>query len=184
MQLKKVRNAITGKIALQLYESMILPIMDYADIFCHNKSPKTIKRYQVIQNRCIRIISCVPRLPNTNEEAKKLGLISIANRRALHVLQFSHELTINQHELLERYDSHGSRGPRTRLRDSSRNQFKMFKLSKVLIEKSISFMLRCKWNALPWPIMQLINILLPAIYWQTQISLNSELLGLYPPNHS
>lgn len=79
MQLKKIRNSITHKIALQLYKCMILPIMDYADIFCHNKSSKLLKKFQIMQNRCVRLISRFPRLTSTEEETKKLELIATGN---------------------------------------------------------------------------------------------------------
>lgn len=144
MQLRKIRSSFTQKIALQLYKSMILHIIDYADIFYHNKSTKLVNKFQVIQNRCVRLV-------NTDVETSNLGLIPIANRRALHILQFARELTFTQPELLESLVANLGQGTQTRSHDPSRSQFKLFKPNKVLIEKSISYMLRNKWNALPTP---------------------------------
>lgn len=149
MQLKRIRNCITHKIALQLFKSMILPIMDYADIFCHNKSTRLIKKFQVIQNRCIRIISGFSRLTNKDEEATKLGLLPLSNRRALHILQFALELSTKQPELTESFGLNPLDRMTTRPCNPSRTQFKMFRPIKTLIERSISYMIRSRWNALP-----------------------------------
>lgn len=128
---------------------MILPIMDYADIFCHNKSLKLLHKYQTIQNRCVRLISRIPRLSSTDEESKNLGLIPIANRRALHILQFTCELSLNQPELTITLNDNLRRVTLTRSHDPSRIQFKLFKPNKSLVLNSISYMLRSRWNALP-----------------------------------
>lgn len=71
MQLKRIRSSISHKIALQLYKCMILPILDYADIFYHNKNVSLLAKLQIIQNRCVRIISKLPRQANTESEEKK-----------------------------------------------------------------------------------------------------------------
>lgn len=93
-QLGKIRNSISAKTALQIYKTMILPILDYGDIFFHNKRGKLLKKLQVLQNSCIRIISKLPRLTNTTEEEVKLGLLPLKMRRSLHILQFAHNIAI------------------------------------------------------------------------------------------
>lgn len=130
-------------------KSMILPIMDYADIFCHNKSSKLLGKYQTIQNRCVRLISRIPRTVNIEEESKTLGLVPTAHRRALHMLQFALELPSSQPDLIETITPDQNLMARTRSRDPARTQFKMFKPNRTLIQNSISYQLRSIWNALP-----------------------------------
>lgn len=145
-QLKRIRNSITHKIALQLYKSMILPIIDYADIFCHNKNSVLLKKFQTLQNRCIRIISRLPRLSSTADETKKLGLLPLHTRRSLHILQFGFELINSDASLV---DEAVQPREQTRTRNPLRTQFNIFRPRKALIEKSISYVLRKNWNNLP-----------------------------------
>lgn len=79
---------------------MILPIMDYADIFYHNKNSGLLKKFQTIQNRCIRIISKLPRLTNTEDEERRLELLPLNTRRAIHIIQFASDITYKQPNLL------------------------------------------------------------------------------------
>lgn len=66
----QLKNCIS-QTALLLYKSMILPIINYADIFYHNKNMKVIKKFQMLQNRCIRIINKMHTRTNTlNEESR------------------------------------------------------------------------------------------------------------------
>lgn len=129
---------------------MILPIIDYADIFYHNKNIQLLQKFQVIQNRCIRNISKLPRMTNTDNEANRLSLLPLSERRALHVLQFALETANKQPSLLISNDQRlHSMCVQTCSHDHTRKQFKMFKPAKILVERSISFMLRKSWNSLP-----------------------------------
>lgn len=153
LQLKRIRPSITNKIATQLYKCMILPIMDYADIFYHNKNSVLLKKLQIIQNRCIRIISKLPRLTNTENEEKRLDLLSLGVRRAIHIIQFASDIVQKQQNLLMAPSNSNSNniGTRTQTRSQNpdRNQMAMFRPKKGLVEKSISYTLRKAWNALP-----------------------------------
>lgn len=152
LQLKRIRNSISHKIALQLYKCMILPIIDYADIFYHNKNASLLKKFQIIQNRCIRIISQLPRISNTEDEEKKLDLLPLNTRRAVHVLQFASDIVSKQPELMSDSNSGLSNknpGALTRSQNPNRKQMTMFRPNKSITEKSISYTLRKSWNALP-----------------------------------
>lgn len=48
-QLCKIHNSISAKTALQFYKTMILPMLDFGDLFFHNKSKKLINKLQVIK---------------------------------------------------------------------------------------------------------------------------------------
>lgn len=149
-QLKRVRPSISKKVATQLYKSMILPIMDYVDIFIHNKSTALLHKYQTLQNRAIRIISRLSRLTNTDEEAQKLGLISMAKRRSLQIIQFAFDAIKNENGLLTRGEEINkvSRA-QTRSLNPLRTQLKIFWPRCSRIEKSLSYVIRKEWNSLP-----------------------------------
>lgn len=148
-QLNKIRHSLSAKTALQSYKTMILPIIDYGDIFLQNKSSKYMSKLQTIQNRCIRTISKLPRLTNTKEEEKMLELLPLNERRALHTLQFAHELTINEKTLFTNTTTLQSQRATTRAMNPERHQFKIFRPTKTLTEKSISYCMRKAWNRLP-----------------------------------
>lgn len=66
------------------------------------------------------------------------------------MLQFAFKTVYNQPNLLANNDHDElPRGVQTHSHDRSRKQFKMFRPAKVLVEKSISFLLRKSWNSLP-----------------------------------
>lgn len=128
---------------------MILPVIDYGDIFYHNTNASLLKKLQVIQNKCMRIISRLPRLANTVGEERKLDLVPLCER-SLHIIQFAYELVINQSNVLEKY--HLESTPDriiTRSQDPGRKQITMFRPTKSLIKKSISYTMRNPGMKLP-----------------------------------
>lgn len=153
LQLKRIRNSITHKIALQLYKCMILPIFDYADIFYHNKNMSLLKKFQTVQNRCIRIISKLPRLTNTETEESRLELLPLEVRRAIHIIQFASDIVYKQPNLTIAQANTGTviseTRTQTRSQNPDRHQMTMFRPKKTIVERSISYTLRKAWNALP-----------------------------------
>lgn len=81
---------------------MILPIIDYADIFYHNRNIGLLKKFQTVQNR-IRIVSKLPRLTNTESEGKRLELLPLDIRRSIHIIQFASDIVFKQPELTSSY---------------------------------------------------------------------------------
>lgn len=155
-QLRRIRKSLTNKIALQLYKSMILPVMDYGDLFYQNKNRKLLNKLNVLQNRSVRIISKLPKLTNTDSELKKLDLIPLSNRRALHTLQFAFDLVKCKPHLTVQFDDTSSlERMHTRSHNPYRNQFNIFRPTKSKIERSISYTMRKAWNALPSDVHQL-----------------------------
>lgn len=126
-KLYKIRNCLSAKTALQLYKSMILPVVDYGDIFTHNKNDKILKKLQTIQNRCILTIFRLQKLANTNEEEKKLDLLPLTERSALHVLQFAFDLSVSDTTLFTKASLSQHNGVATRSMAPDRHQFKIFR---------------------------------------------------------
>lgn len=155
-QLRKIRKSLSDKVALQLYKSMILPVMDYSDIFYHHQNAKLVRKLQTLQNRAIRVISRLSRLTNTEDEERKLGLLPLSVRRAQHILLFAFEIRNSMPHLTVLFDDDRNQTKMfTRHYNPDRNQFKMFRPAKTLIQKSISYVLRSTWNALPSQIHQI-----------------------------
>ena len=58
--LSKVRKYMTFEASLQIYETMILPIMEYRDILYDGGDQKFLTKLQTLQNRCLRICNFEP----------------------------------------------------------------------------------------------------------------------------
>ena len=52
--LAKVKKYLNNDIALQIYKSMILPYLDYADVIFSRSSSKDLDKLR-LQNRCLRM---------------------------------------------------------------------------------------------------------------------------------
>ena len=53
-QMTKIRPLLTKKAALLVYKNMILPILEYGDIFLHSASQKIRKKLQTLQNKALK----------------------------------------------------------------------------------------------------------------------------------
>ena len=87
MNLTVIFSYISQDVALTIYKTMILPILEYGDILCDNVNKKPLNKLQAIQNRCLH--TCI--LPNQHVPTIRINEIcKIANlkmRREMH-LQF------------------------------------------------------------------------------------------------
>ena len=52
--LSQIRSFITKKAAILIYKNMILPILEYGDIFLHSASQKIRKKLQTLKNKALR----------------------------------------------------------------------------------------------------------------------------------
>ena len=60
--LHKIKSYITEDTATKIYKSMILPYLDYGDIFYMNSTTKQVKKLQILQNKALKI--CYNDRPN------------------------------------------------------------------------------------------------------------------------
>ena len=71
--LSKIRSFITKKAAILIHKNMILPVLEYGDIFLHSASQKIRKKLQTLQNKALRCALNKEKYTETNalhEEAK------------------------------------------------------------------------------------------------------------------
>lgn len=108
-------------------------------MFFHNKCAKLLNKLQVIQNRCIRNISKLPKCTNNSEEERKFNLLPLHEFRSLHIIQFAFDLVITHPHFLA---SANSNRFHPRSCDPART-------TKTLIENSLIYTLRRAWNNLP-----------------------------------
>ena len=86
--LHKIRYYITEDAAIKIYKSMILPYIDYGDIFFMNSNANQVKKLQTLQNRALRICYSA-RLNVPIDMLHQLSQIpKLDARRITHVLNF------------------------------------------------------------------------------------------------
>ena len=80
-----MRKYITQDVALRMYKTMILPVLEYGDILYEGANKKLIDKLQVIQNRCLR--TCL--LPNQHIPTIRLHesceIANLISRRKMHL---------------------------------------------------------------------------------------------------
>ena len=137
-----MRSFLNTKAAILVYKNMILPIMEYGDIFLSSLSVATKKKLQTMQNKALKIAlnrdpeHCTTAL---HEEAK---LLKLSERRKAHILQFTFKLKRNTKRLL--------RGRTGRITRSSRKiLFKLRKPTTEKYKKCLSYYGLRLWNSLP-----------------------------------
>ena len=78
--LSKVKRYLCDKTAQQIYKSMILPYIDYADVVFANSNVSDIEKLQRLQNRCLKICSGRDRLFDTERRKELLNAREIRTR--------------------------------------------------------------------------------------------------------
>ena len=137
--LKKLRFYITEEAAVKIYKTMILPYMDYGDVFVINANAKQIKKLQTLQNKALR--TCLNPHPETPVDMlhQSVQLPKLDVRREAHLLNFMYKYKENKLYL-------NNRNIRTRLHDAP-----VFKTVKPNVEKfknNIFYNGAVKWNNL------------------------------------
>ena len=102
VQLCSMRYFLTNKAALLIYKNMILPILEYGNIFLSSLSSSTLKKMQIIQNKALRLAIDYRRelsLKDLHTEAK---LQKLKVRRQSHTLQFMFHQKSNKKLLVRR----------------------------------------------------------------------------------
>ena len=97
--LQKIRNNINENAAIQLYNSMIIPYLDYGDIITYNIPDKYFTKLQTLQDRALKI--CYrPRIYTPSLILHRSTNIALLHKRRLsHVYNFMYKQQINVNRL-------------------------------------------------------------------------------------
>lgn len=94
--LKRLRNSSPFASKVALRESLILPILDYADISYLDLTKDQLKRVERIQNFCKKIIIGLRKLGYINEYQNKLNWLPSHLRKTL-ILTLLYNILFNPH---------------------------------------------------------------------------------------
>ena len=137
--LNKIRCYISDDAAIKLYKTMILPYMDYGDIFFMNANSDQLKKLQTLQNRALR--TCLNTQLATPIEIlhQSVQLPKLNVRREAHLINFMFKYKTNNKYL-------NNRNVRTRLHDAP-----VFITQKPILERykrNVFYQGAMKWNNL------------------------------------
>ena len=142
-QFQRMRSFLNVKAALLVYKSMMLPVLEYGDVFLSATTIKNRKRLQVLQNKGLRCALNKGIESSTDELHAEARLLKLKYRREQHVLNF----------MFDKSKDPGNRTVRTGNMVTTRSQLKrQLKIRKPKTEKykkSLSYKGPTKWNALP-----------------------------------
>ena len=97
LRLRLLRRILNKKAALLVYKNMILPILEYGDVFLSSVSKATRKKVQVMQNNCLRIALNLGKRESSKMLHESADLAKLYIRRKVHVLQFLFKLKRERH---------------------------------------------------------------------------------------
>ena len=118
--LSRISSFLSPEILLKIYKTTNLPIWDYGCIvwgFCSKKNSDFLER---LQNKAMRIILRTNHLACTQSMTKRLGLLTLSNRRRYLRLQLVYKIVNDYHcpRQLQGYFALRSEIRRKALRDS------------------------------------------------------------------
>ena len=83
--LKRIRHLLPVEMRSTLYNSLILPLFDYADIIWGDKFNATLMEdLQLLQNKAAKIILDLPSFSSSTQALEALGWHTLVKRRFLH----------------------------------------------------------------------------------------------------
>ena len=91
---------------------MILPVLEYGDIFLHSASQKIRKKLQTLQNKALRCALNKEKYTETNVLYGEAKILKLKERRHIHVLL--HMFQLSQMPNFKIWKTHKTTGVRTR----------------------------------------------------------------------
>ena len=150
-QLTRIRSFITKKAALLIYKNMILPILEYGDIFIHSASQKIRKKLQILQNRALKCALQKDKLCSTIDLHEEAKILNLKERRHMHVLLHMYQLAqMPNFKLWKSYQHTG-----TRTRSSKKKLITCRRPTNEKFKKGITYQGPKLWNSLPGHVQKL-----------------------------
>ena len=147
-QFHRMRSFLSTKAALLVYKSMVLPILEYGDIFLCATTVKNRKRLQVLQNKGLKCALGLPADACTDDLHAEANLLKLKHRRELHIINFMYgEARVDGNLRKRNAGAMVTRSQKKRTLKVKRPKSEKFK-------KSLAYVGPKKWNALPLDLHQ------------------------------
>ena len=139
-QFRRMRQFLTVKAALMVYKGMLLPILEYGDVFLTGASATNRKRLQILQNKGLRCALNRDIYTSTEDLHTEASLLKLKFRREQHILNFMYDVAQDT----------ANRKPKSKLTVITRSSDKiLLKIKRPRTEKkSLTYKGPKKWNNL------------------------------------
>ena len=88
-----MRFFLNTKAATLVYINVILPILEYGDIFMLGTSVENRKKLQILQNKGLRCVLNKDRYTSRDELHSEAGLLHLKHRRNMHILNYMFDMS-------------------------------------------------------------------------------------------
>ena len=92
-QFQRMRSFLSKKAAIMVYKSMLLPLLEYGDVFLSAASLEDRKRLQTLQNKGLRCALNKGIETSSEELHLEAGLLKLKFRREQHVLNYMFDIS-------------------------------------------------------------------------------------------
>ena len=104
-QFQRMRGFLNAKAAMMVYKNMLLPILEYGDIFLTATSAVNKKRLQTLQNKGVRCALSMGQEAHSADLHEEAKLLKLKYRREQHLLNFLYDKSLG---LLRGFHAAGS----------------------------------------------------------------------------
>ena len=91
-QFRRMRHFLTVKAALMVYKGMLLPLLEYGDVFLTGASVANRKRLQILQNKGLRCALNKDISTSSDDLHAEASLLKLKYRREQHILNFMYDI--------------------------------------------------------------------------------------------
>ena len=150
-QFRRMRPFLTPKAATMVYKNMLLPMIEYGDVFVSGTTSENKRKLQVLQNKglhCALDRDKETHIEDLHEEAK---LWRLCDRRELHV----YNLMFDKSKVVGNLRNVRRNGAVTR--SCAKKQLKIIRPRTEKFRKSLSYKGPSKWNNLSGEIQTLVS---------------------------
>ena len=141
-QFRKMRQFLTSKAAIMVYKGMMLPILEYGDIFMTGTSAANKKRLQILKNKSLRCAFNRDIDTSIIDLHSEANLLQLRFRREQHVLNFMFDMA------QERSNRKSKSKSNIRTRSSDKILLKVRRPRTEKFRKSLAYSGPKKWNEL------------------------------------
>ena len=142
-QFRRMRSFLTTKAATLVYKNMLLPVIEYGDIFTTAATCVNKKRLQVLQNKGLRCALNAWYEMGSDELHEEADLMKLKYRREQHLLNYMFDISKDDSKLRVRREG------QIKTRSFRKKLLKIRKPRTEKYKKSFSYVGTKKWNALP-----------------------------------
>ena len=142
-QFRRMRSFLDVRAAIMVYKSMILPLLEYGDIFLSAATVINRKRLQTLQNKGLKCALNKNPEYSSSDLHEEADLLMLKYRREQHLLNFMYSWSQDPQKL----KTIRSGGPRTR--STKKKLLKLKRPRTERFKKSFAYMGAKKWNQLP-----------------------------------